>query len=176
MEVKNVTMALKHVDPVNRDLEIRDLYNLEDAFHLSREYGGAYRARLNANLAFYNRLDGKIDWPLGPDGAHPLTELLLADYLVVDVSRPFAPDSYMEIEQATLAGRPYDTCGGRSLNDDVMDTYYTLMINAGNGPRIRDGVDQPTKLAGDVFPYLAAPNPGLFPVDASALIPGAVAS
>jgi hypothetical protein len=33
------------------------------------------------------------------------------------------------------------------------------MINAGNGPRIRDGVDQPTKLAGDAFPYLAAPNP-----------------
>ena len=176
MEVKNVTMALKHLDPVNRDLEIRDLYNLEDAFHLSKEYGGAYRARLNANLAFYDRLDGKIDWPLGPDGAHPLTELLLADYLVVDVSRPFAPDSYFEIEQATLEGRPYETCGGRSLNDDVMDTYYTLMINAGKGPRIRDGVDEPTKLAGDVFPYLAAPTPGPFPVDVSALIPGAAAS
>ena len=99
-------MALKQFDPVNRDLEIRDLYNLEDAFHLSKEYGGAYRARLNANLAFYDRLDGKIDWPLGPDGAHPLTELLLADYLVVDVSRPFAADSYFEIEQATLAGPP----------------------------------------------------------------------
>ena len=23
-----------------------------------------------------------------------------------------------------------------------MDTYYKLLINAGNGPRIRDGVDQ----------------------------------
>ena len=122
MEIKNVIMGMKQYDPVNRDLEIRDLYNLEDAFHLSKEYGGAYRARLNANLAFYDRLDGKIDWPLGPDGAHPLTELLLADYLVVDVSRPFAADSYFEIEQATLAGRPYETCGGRSLNDDVMDT------------------------------------------------------
>jgi hypothetical protein len=158
MEVKNVTLALKQFDPVNRDLELRDLYNLEDAFHLSKEYGGAYRARLNANLAFYDRLDGTIDWPLGPDGAHPLTELLLADYLVVDVSRPFAPNSYMEIEMATREGRAYETGGGRSLNDDVMDTYYTLLINAGHGPRIRDGVDQPTKLAGDVFPYLAAPN------------------
>jgi hypothetical protein len=176
MEVKNVTLALKQFDPVNRDLELRDLYNLEDAFHLSKDYGGAYRARLNANLAFYDRLDGKIDWPLGPDGAHPLTELLLADYLVVDVSRPFAPDSYMEIEQATLDGRPYETCGGRSLNDDVMDTYYTLIINAGSGPRIRDGVDQPTKLAGDVFPYLAAPSPAPFPVAVSDLIPGVVAS
>jgi hypothetical protein len=175
MEVKNVTMALKQFDPVNRDLEIRDLYNLEDAFHLSKDYGGAYRARLNANLAFYDRLDGKIDWPLAPDGAHPLTELLLADYLVVDVSRPFAAGSYFEIEQATLDGRPYETCGGRSLNEDVMDTYYTLMINAGNGPRIRDGVDQPTKPAGDVFPYLASPNPVSPKLldSVSALIPGA---
>ena len=68
MEVKNVTMAMKHLDPVNRDLEIRDLYNLEDAFHLSKEYGGAYRARLNANLAFYgplrrqDRLAARAGW------------------------------------------------------------------------------------------------------------------
>jgi hypothetical protein len=26
-------------------------------------YAGAYRARLNANLAFYDGLDGKVDWP-----------------------------------------------------------------------------------------------------------------
>jgi hypothetical protein len=176
MEVKNVTMAMKQVDPVNRDLEIRDLYNLEDAFHLSKDYGGAYRSRLNANLAFFDRLDGKVDWPLGPDGAHPLTELFVADYMVVDVSRPFAADSYLEIEQATLAGRPHETCGGRSLNHDVMDTHYTLLINAGNGPRISDGVDRPTKLAGDVFPYLAAPNLTSFPTDVSEVLPGVPAS
>lgn len=171
MEIKNVTMALTHLDQVNRDLEIRDLYNLEDAFHLSKDYGGAYRARLNANLAFYDRLDGKVDWPLGPDGAHPLTELLVADYMVVDVSRPFAPDSYLEIEQATLAGRPHETCGGRWLNDNVMETHYTLLINAGNGPRIGDGLDRPTKLAGDVFPYLAAPNLTSCPTELSQVFP-----
>ena len=105
-EIKNDMLQWKEFDPVNRDLEIRDLYNLEDAFHLSKEYGGAYRARLNANLPLYDRLDGKTDWPLGPDGAHPLTELLLADYMVVDVSRPFADDGYYEIEMATLQGAP----------------------------------------------------------------------
>src|SRR3954449_5491211 len=31
-EVKNMLLAPKQFDPVNRDLEIRDLYNLEDAF------------------------------------------------------------------------------------------------------------------------------------------------
>ena len=62
-EVKNMLLAPKQFDPVNRDLEIRDLYNLEDAFHLGPSYQGAYRARLNANLAFWDGLDGRTDWP-----------------------------------------------------------------------------------------------------------------
>ncbi len=157
-EIKNVIMSMKEFDQVNRDLEIRDLYNLEDAFHMSADYRGAYRARLNANLAAIDRLDGKTDWPLGRDGSHPLTDLLLADHLVVDVSKPFSETSYFEIERATLQGRPYETCGGRSLNDDVMDTLYTLLINADKGPRISDGVDQATVPASGVFPYLQPPN------------------
>ena len=64
-EIKNVSLSLKMLDPVNRDLEIRDLYNSEDAFALTPDYVGAYRARFNANLPFYDRLDGKIDWPPG---------------------------------------------------------------------------------------------------------------
>ncbi len=158
-EVKNHMLKAKEFDQVNRDLEVRDLYNLEDAFHMSKDYRGAYRARLNANLAAIDRLDGKTDWPLGPDGAHPLTELLLDDYLVVDVSKPYADDSLFAIERATLQGRPHETCGGRSLNDDSMATLYTLLINAGNGPRISDGVHRATVPASEVFPYLAPPNP-----------------
>jgi hypothetical protein len=158
VEIKNVIMSMKEYDQVNRDLEIRDLYNLEDAFHLGKDYRGAYRARLNANLAAIDRLDGKTDWPLGPDGAHPLTELLLDDYLVVDVSKPYTEDSYFEVESAGLQGRPHETCGGRSLNDPTMATIYTLLINAGNGPRVSDGVDRATVPASDVFPYMAPPN------------------
>jgi hypothetical protein len=73
-EVKNHLLSMKEFDQVNRDLEVRDLYNLEGAFHMSKDYRGVYRARLNANLTVIDRLDGKTDWPLGPDGAHPLTE------------------------------------------------------------------------------------------------------
>src|SRR5436309_7241800 len=75
-EVPNLMLAPKQFDQVNRDLEIRDLYNMDDAFHLSHAYQSAYRARLNANLAFWDSLDGKTDWPPGEDGAHPLTELI----------------------------------------------------------------------------------------------------
>src|SRR2546429_1171442 len=159
-EVKNMMLAPKQFDPVNRDLEIRDLYNMEDVFQLAEGYVGAYRARLNANLAFWDGLDGKIDWPMNGNGIHPLTELVLADYLVVDVTKPYADQgSFFEIERATREGRAHETCGGRAPNDDVMDTIFTLLVNAGNGPVIRDGVDRATTPASHAFPYLAPPNP-----------------
>jgi hypothetical protein len=159
-EVKNMLLAPKQFDPVNTDLEIRDLYNMEDAFHLGPSYQGAYRARLNANLAFWDGLDGTTDWPADGNGDHPLTSLVLADYLVVDLTKPYTErGSFLEIELAALAGKAHETCGGRALNDDVIDTLFTQLVNAGNGPVIRDGVDRATRPASRVFPYLAAPNP-----------------
>ena len=159
-EVKNLLLAPKQFDPVNRDLEIRDLYNMEDGFHLAEGYIGAYRARLNANLAFWDGLDGTVDWPADDRGAHPLTELVLADYLVVDVGKPYQErGSFLEIEQAALAGHEHRTCGGRALNDDAMDTFFTLLVNAGTGPVIRDGVDRCSRPASRDFPYLSPANP-----------------
>jgi hypothetical protein len=158
-ELENAIMGMKNYDTVNRDLEIRDLFNAEDAFHISADYAGAYRARLNANLAMWDGLDGKTDWPLDSDGNHPLTELLLADFLIVDVTKPYGEDTFLEIERAALEGRAHQTSGGRSPNDDAMDTLFTLLVNAGHGPRISDGVDRATRPAGQTFPYLAAPNP-----------------
>src|SRR4029453_11917792 len=144
---------------VNRDLELRDLYNAEDAFAVSPDYLGAYRARLNANLAFFDRLDGAIDWPPNQQGDHPLTDLLLADFLVVDASKPFAEGGFLEIERAVLAGRPHTTCGGRPLNDDIVDIPYTLLVGGVDGPPIRDGADQAPRPAPRSFPFLVAPNP-----------------
>jgi hypothetical protein len=85
---------------------------------------------------------------------------VLADFLVVDVTKPYTEQgSFLEIELAALAGKAHQTCGGRTLNDDVIDTIFTQLVNAGNGPVIRDGVDQATRPASHTFPYLAAPNP-----------------
>ena len=159
-EVKNMMLAPKQFDEVNRDLEIRDLYNMEDAFHLDATYLGAYRARLNANLAFWDGLDGKVDWSTNGNGGHPLTELVLADYLIVDLTKPYAEQgSFLEIELAARRGEPHETCGGRAPNDDVMDTIFTQLINAGTGPVIRDGVDRSSRPTSRAFPYLSAPNP-----------------
>jgi hypothetical protein len=85
--------------------------------------------------------------------------LLLADFLVVDTSKPFSDDSDLEIERAVLAGRPHVTCGGRSLEDDIIDTLYTVLVGGLDGPLISDGVDRPTQPASRRFPYLVPPNP-----------------
>jgi hypothetical protein len=174
-EIKNVVMSPKEFDSVNRDLEIRDLYNQEDPFHLSKDYLGAYRARLNANLAFFDTLDDKTDWPLDEQGNHPLTELLLGDYLIVDVSKPFTENSYFEIERALLQGRTPETCGGRSLNDDIIERLYNLVVNADNGPHIHHGFHQATQPATRNFPYLVRPNltPPDFKTKAAAFVPPA---
>src|SRR5262249_8756725 len=136
------------------------------------DYRDAYRTRINSNLAVFDSLDRKTDWPLDADSIHPLTDLILADYFVVDVSKPYAEDSFLEIERATLAGRPHSSCGGRPLNDDVMDALYTLYIKGGNGARISDGVDQATIPASRVFPYLA---PGIATPDVPESSGGGVA-
>jgi len=157
-EVKNLLLSPKNRDTLNRDLEVRDLYNLEDAYHIGPDYRNVYRARLNANLAYMDSWDGKTDWTLGVDGQHPITDLILGDYLVLDLSKPYAEDSFFEIELAMLAGRAHQSSGGRSLNDQVMDTIYTLCVNNGNGPRISDRLTQAVQRALLTFPYLAPPN------------------
>ena len=91
---------------------------------------------------------------------------MLADFLVVDVTKPYVEHgSYLEIELAARRGEPHRTCGARTLNDDVIDTLFTQLVNAGNGPVIRDGVDHASRPAGhDVsLPRGAQPGPAQAP-------------
>ena len=148
---------------MNRDIDLRDLYNLEDPFHVGPDYRGAYRNRLDANLAFLDTLDGAVGWPLGPHGEHPLTELMMSDFLVVDVSRPYTEDGFLGIERAVLAGQPPGGRGGRAPNEDAMDELYTLVIGGLDAAPIRDHVDAPTRPATSTFPYLAPPNRTVVP-------------
>ena len=160
-EVKNMMLAPKQFDPVNRDLEIRDLYNMEDAFHLGDGYQGAYRARLNANLAFWDGLDGKADWAADGDGDHPLTELVLADYLVVDLTKPYAEQgSFLEIELAALRGRGARDLrrAGAQRRRDGHDLHpaHQRRERARHPRRRRPGRRGRPRAR---FPYLAPPNP-----------------
>ena len=157
-EIKNFVLANTTRDPSTKGIELRDLYNREDAFALSREYGPLYESRFDANLAFFDTLDGKTAWPIGPDGRHPLRNLLIGDFLILDLARQFAPGGFLEIERALIENRPHATCGGRWLDDDILDELLTLMVNGGRGERFGDGVDVPTKPASRTFPYVREPN------------------
>ncbi|CCM78237.1 DUF4331 family protein [Rhizobium mesoamericanum] len=155
-QIKNVMLSNTTRDP--KGVELRDLYNKEDAFSLSRDYRPLYEARLAATLAFFDALDGATAWPPAADGRHPALDLLMGDYLVLDLSRPFAPGGFLEIERAALEYRSHATAGGRWLDDDILDEMLTLFVNNGSGKRLGDGVDGPTKPAALVFPYVREPN------------------
>ena len=157
-EIKNVVMANTTRDPQTKGVELRDLYNREDAFALSKEYRSLYESRLDANLAFFDGLDGKTAWPLRPDGRHPLRDLLIGDFLILDLAHGFAQGSFLEIERALINNQPHKSAGGRWLDDDILDELLTLMVNGGRGERFGDGVDSPTKPASLTFPYVREPN------------------
>lgn len=119
-EMTNITFSFKQFDRVNKDLDVRDLYNQEDTFKPLKDYIGAYRARFNANLGFWDNFDRKIDWQIKENGQHPLTDLLLNDILVIDTAKPCTEKGYLEIEKAILQSQPYKTCGGRMPNEDTV--------------------------------------------------------
>jgi Domain of unknown function (DUF4331) len=157
-EIKNVMLLNPTRDPRTRGIELRDLYNREDAFAVSKEYASLYESRLDANLAFWDGLDGSTAWPLTPDGRHPLRDLLMGDFLILDLARAFAPGNYLEIERSIAADRPHESAGGRWLDDDIVDEMLTFFVNGGRGDRFGDGVDAPTKPASLSFPYVREPN------------------
>ena len=121
-EIKNGTLRVKEFDTVNPDLEIRDLYNDEDAFDLRAEHLGAYRARFNANLAFFDGLDATVDGPLAGGWQSPTHRALAARlpgrrrleavyrrYLFGDrarhAHRPNAGDLWWAVAQRQLHGQ-----------------------------------------------------------------------
>ncbi|HWY14671.1 MAG TPA: DUF4331 family protein [Rhizomicrobium sp.] len=157
-EIKNFVLANATRDARTKAIELRDLYNREDTFALSPVYRPMYESRLDANLAFFDGLDGATAWAPVPDGHHPLRDLLIDDYLILDLAHPFAPGRFLEIEKAIISNLPHQSAGGRWLSDDILDDLLTLMVNGGEGERLGDGVDAPTKPASLLFPYVREPN------------------
>ena len=157
-EIKNVILANSSRDPRATGVELRDLYNREDAFALSEVYRPLYESRLDANLAFFDALDGKIAWPPGPDGRHPLRDLLMGDFLVLDLAHAFAPGGFLEIERSLINNRPHESAGGRWLDDDILDELLTL-----HGEwRARRAVRRRRRCSHQAgqpdFPYVREPN------------------
>jgi hypothetical protein len=157
-EIKNFVLASPVRDERTKGLELRDIYNKEDAFALSEERRPQYESRLDANLAFFDTLDGKTAWPPGADGQHPLRDLLINDFLILDLAHSFALGSFLEIERSLLNNRPHQSAGGRWLDEDILDEMLTLFVNGGHGERLGDGVAGATKPGSLSFPHVRKPN------------------
>jgi len=153
-EITNVTMVSQK-DPKD---PIRDEYNKEvPYFNDNKE---VYRTRITKNIKYYDALDGdgkgsKLDWT--DKKLKPFVEILLNDHLVVDISKDCSKDNFLDIELAVLNNIPHTTCGGRKLDDDIMDTLYSTYI----GSKVSDGIDKPNKPSSSKFPYLQEPDTDL---------------
>jgi hypothetical protein len=165
VEVTNFMLCFQPFHCSDETEVVKNDYNAEDPFALS-EHRATYASMLESGLQYLDSFDQGLvnavdDWP----SPHPLVDLLLEDYLVVDVTQPCTVDSpsYLALELNAIAGRPLPTagaCGGRTPNDDVIDRTQTVMIN---GParldvRRTDGVDHPDVPATMQFPYLSPPD------------------
>ena len=153
-EITNASMI------VSNGTELRDLYNQERPFKVSPDHAELYRARLKEKIAFYDRIDGKVEWPEADQDA--LAAILLDDFLIIDMAKPSGSDNFFEIEKAALQRKEHATCGGRKPADDVMDILLTFYINRDLEAKVRDGVDKPDKPISDQFPYLAPPSTGIW--------------
>lgn len=80
-----------------------------------------------------------------------LGRILSDDVLVIDMSQPRMSCGYLGVEARE------NSCGGRDLNDDVVDiSYSAFALGKLNG--VTDGVDVNDKVFNPEFPYLLAPN------------------
>lgn len=150
-ETTNITLVAH-----DKEVDLRDQYNADPPFAVPADHASLYRERIAGNIAFFDRIDERSDWT--DETRLSLTDLLLDDFLVVDVSLPCDQPAYFEIERSLLTRSQHRTCGGRKPADDVMDVLFTLHAGGLDGKPIGDGVDHPSQPISDQFPYLAAPD------------------
>lgn len=156
-------------------------YNRQNTFHpqpgerehAKRALTAGIRASDEVGFVFHN----EKDW--SERDLEIMGDILSEDALVVDISKPCHKDTQglFEIERAELLARGVKlndgprsgpaTCGGRTLNDDVIDHVITAWVNKSfdwspnNRLRVSDGIDKPKLDDGetsDTFPYLGEPH------------------
>jgi hypothetical protein len=73
------------------------------------------------------------------------------------VIRPITDQSHLEIEKSTIAGRPYQTGGGRTIDANSIDILLSWLVNR-DRQFLQGGATGATKPGMKVFPYFATPN------------------
>jgi len=135
--------------------DIRDLWNQQTPFAISKDLQPMFLQRLKDSFAEWDMRDGKADWTLEALASN--ANVFLDDFLLFDVAKPITDESHLEIEKSTLYGRPYQTGGGRTIDANVIDILLTWLINH-DREFLQGGATGATKPGMKVFPYFATPN------------------
>jgi Tetratricopeptide repeat len=144
--------------------DIRDLWNQQKPFEISKELQPLFLQRLKDSFADWDMRDGKADWK--PEALAANANVFLDDFLLFDVAKPITDQSHLEIEKSTIDGRPYQTGGGRTVDANSIDILLTWLINH-DREFLQGGATGATKPGMEVFPYFAPPNTELQTVSES---------
>lgn len=139
--------------------EIRDQYNQQSILTVTAEQLARYQQRIIKNINYYDALDAQTDWK--GEWKNSLARLLANDYLMLDMSRPFSPQGYFDIEQSMLASRPHTRSGGRVPHDHVITALLSTLINGGHAAPVADGIRGDLGLPETEFPYLKPADTGV---------------
>jgi hypothetical protein len=135
--------------------DIRDLWNQQTPFAISKELQPLFLQRLKDSFADWDMRDGTADWT--PDALAANAQVFLDDFLLFDVAKPITDDSHLEIEKSTINGHAYQTGGGRTVDANSIDILLTWLVNR-DREFLQGGATGATKPGTKVFPYFAAPN------------------
>jgi hypothetical protein len=135
--------------------DLRDLWNQQAPFAISKELQPLFLQRLKDSLADWDMRDGEADWT--PEALAANANVFLDDFLLFDVTKPITGQSHLEIEKSTIDGRPYQTGGGRTVDANVIDILLTWLVNR-DREFLQGGATGATKPGMKVFPYFATPN------------------
>lgn len=140
----------------NTGKDLRNALNSEPALTIKPDLQIVIKQRIRENLDRYDQM--KIA-PFEAD-KNQLSDILSQDFLTIDPSLPCENTRYFSLESSLLSGEESDSCGGRPLEQDIIDAVYGLMVTGNPNNLISDGASTATKPVKDVFPYLAEPNEG----------------
>jgi Polyketide cyclase / dehydrase and lipid transport/Domain of unknown function (DUF4331) len=150
--------------------DIRDLWNQQTPFAISKELQPLFLQRLKDSFADWDMRDGKADWT--PEALAANANVFLDDFLLFDVAKPITDESHLEIEKSTIDGRPYQTGGGRTVDANSIDILLTWLVNH-DREFLQGGATGATKPGMKVFPYFATPNTEVQTVAESVELPAA---
>lgn len=137
--------------------DLRNELNGQRALAVSPSFREVLETRLRQNLDRYDDLSPSV-FQTNKD---QLARILADDYLTIDTRLPCSNAQYFELETALLESRAAMSCGGRPIDEDIIDAVYGLLINGSVNEPVPDGANSPTTPSLQVFPYLAPPNVGV---------------